>query len=187
MRGQDQEVEISISLEDAYRGGRREITLERMESGGDGSMHSKTQTFEVNIPPGVTNGRRLRLSGQGGKGTGGAAAGDLYLRIKIAPHHTFRVKESNLEAIVAITPWEAALGSTIRVPTMDGEATVKIPAGIRSEQKVRLKGKGLSKASSGRGDLFAVVRITVPKKLSAREKELFEELSRVSNFEPRKG
>ncbi len=184
-RGQDQEVEITLPLEEAYRGGKKDIRLESMEPGSDNRLKRTTRTLEVTIPAGVTEGRRLRLSGQGARGMGGGGAGDLYIKIHISPHSTFSVNGSDLEVVVPVTPWEAALGAEIKVPTMEGRANIKLPAGIRSEQKIRLKGKGLSLSGGRRGDLFAVIRIAVPKNLSKRERELFEELAKVSSFRPR--
>jgi curved DNA-binding protein len=184
-RGQDQEVEITVPLEDAYHGARRDIRLEITETSPDGRAHRSTRTLEVSIPPGVTDGKKLRLSGQGGRASGGVPAGDLYLKVHIAPHPLFRPNGSDLEVVVPVTPWEAALGASIRVPTMEGKANVKVPPGIRSEQKLRLKGKGLGAKGKDRGDLYAIIRIVVPKNLSSREKELFEELSKTSSFNPR--
>jgi len=188
-RGQDQEVEITLPLEEAYSGGKKDIRLETMEPGSDNRLKRTTRTLEVTIPAGVTEGRRLRLSGQGARGMGGGGAGDLYIKIHIAPHSTFSVNGPDLEVVVPVTPWEAALGAEIKVPTIEGRANIKLPAGMRSEQKIRLKGKGLSRSggrSGGRsGDLFAVVRIAVPKNLSKRERELFEELAKISSFRPR--
>ncbi len=185
-RGQDQEAEITVSLEEAYQGGRRTISLEGAEPGADGRPRRTTRTFEVSIPAGVTDGRRLRLGGQGGRGAGGRPAGDLYLRVRIAPHPVFRVNGADLETEVPVTPWEAALGANLEVPTVGGRAQIRLPPGIQSGQKLRLKGKGLTRREGGRGDLYAVIRIAVPKHLSAREKELFEELARSSSFQPRK-
>ena len=184
--GQDQEVEVTIPLEDAYHGAKRDIRLQVTESSSDGRTHRSTRTLGVNIPSGLTEGKKLRLKGQGAPGSGGAAGGDLYLKINIAPHPVFAPKGENLEVVVPITPWEAALGASIRVPTMEGSANVKVPAGIRSEQRIRIKGRGLGKKGRGRGDLYAIIRIVVPERLSPKEKELFKELAKKSTFDPRK-
>jgi curved DNA-binding protein len=192
MKGQDREAEITISLEDAYNGSKKTITLESMKPDAAGRMQRVTQNLEVNIPPGITEGRRIRLSGQGEKGAGGGPAGDLYLRVHIAPHPVFKVKGHDLSVDVPVTPWEAALGAQVDVPTMEGVATVRVPAGIQSEQRMRLRGKGLVKSVAGsgpgggeRGDLYAVIHITVPKTLTPKERELFEELAKYSSFKPR--
>jgi curved DNA-binding protein len=189
--GEDQEAELTISLEDAYRGGRRTISLESREPSAAGSFRRSTRNLEVAIPAGVTDGRRLRLRGQGGGGTSfrsarGATPGDLYITIRLAPDPKFRVSGKNLETDVPVTPSEAALGAEIEVPTVEGRAKIRIPAGIRANQKIRIKGKGLGRGSE-KGDLYAVIRVEVPKKVSARERELYEELARVSTHKPRKG
>ena len=186
-RGQDHEAEITIPLEEAMQGGRRTISLESVQPDPSGRPQRSTRTFEVSIPAGVTEGRRLRLGGQGGRGPGGLPAGDLYLRVHLAPHPSFRVEGADLETEVPVAPWEAALGGSIEVPIVGGRAQVRLPPGIQGGQKVRLKGKGLARPEGGRGDLYALIRVAMPKPLSAREKELFEELARVSPFRPRRG
>ena len=180
-RGVDQEVDVTISLEDAYHGGKKSLTLESQDTAG----HRTTRNFEVTIPAGITQGKRLRLGGQGAKGSGGGPAGDLYLRIHIALHQNFRVNGSDLELDVPLSPWEAALGADIKVPTLDGTAAIKVPAGIQSGKKVRLRGKGLTAQNGQKGHLYAVIMIEVPRKLGSKERELFQELARTSSFDPR--
>jgi curved DNA-binding protein len=175
VRGADQEVEIELSLEDAYTGGRRRITL----PGPDGP-----RSYEVNIPPGVTPGQRIRLAGQGAQGEAGA--GDLYLVVSIAPHPRFRLDGRNVTVDLPITPWEGALGARVPVETPGGEAKVTVPAGSSSGRRLRLRGKGLPNPKGKPGDLYAEVKIMVPRKLSDEERELFEKLARVSDFDPRK-
>ncbi len=187
MRGQDQEAEIEVSLEDAYHGATRTITLQSHEIDAQGQVRPTVQNLQVKIPPGVTDSTRIRLSGKGGAGMGGGPAGDLYLKVRITPHSRFRVEGHDLLVDVPVTPWEAALGATVEVPVMDGTVNLKIPAGTQSGQKLRLRGKGLPKKGSERGDLFARVTIAVPKDLSAKERELFSEMAKVSGFNPRKG
>lgn len=183
-RGEDQEAAITISLEDAYRGARKSISLQVAEPDARGRVLRRTKTYEVRIPAGTTDGARIRLAGQGGQGSGGADAGDLYLRVQLAPHPQFKVDGRDLEVTVPVTPWEAALGGRITVPTLDGPAAVTIAAGTESSHRLRLRGKGLPHGSTP-GDLFAVLQIVVPKRLTAREKELLEDLARVSPFRPR--
>jgi curved DNA-binding protein len=175
VRGADQEVEIELSLEDAYTGGHRRITL----PGPDG-----TRSYEVNIPPGVTPGQRIRLAGQGAQGEAGA--GDLYLVVSIALHPRFRLDGRDLTVDLPVTPWEAALGAKVPVETPGGEAKVTVPAGSSSGRRLRLRGKGLPNPKGKPGDLYAEVKIMVPRKVNDRERELFEELARVSDFDPRK-
>lgn len=185
-RGRDHETRITISLEDAYRGANREIRLEHTEHGPGGRPRKRARTYRVDIPAGTTDGARIRLGGQGERGTGGGSAGDLYIRISVAPHARYRVHGRDLETDLPLAPWEAALGATVNIPAVDGAATVRVPAGTQSGKRIRLKGKGLP-GRSGRtvGHLYAVVRIVVPEKLSPKEKELFKALAAASAFAPR--
>jgi curved DNA-binding protein len=187
MRGQDQEAQIEVSLEDAYHGATRTITLQGHEIDPQGQIRPTVQNIQVKIPPGVTDGTRIRLSGKGGEGMGGGTPGDLYLRVNIEPHARFRVEGHDLVVDVPLAPWEAALGSTVEVPVMDGTVNLRIPAGSQSGQKLRLRGKGLPKKGSQKGDLFVRLKIAVPKDLSKREEELFSEMAKVSTFDPRQG
>jgi curved DNA-binding protein len=168
-RGADTEAVLELSLEEAARGGPRKITL------GDG------RDYEVTIPPGVRDGQRIRLAGEGGRGAAGGPAGDLLLRIRLRPHPRFRVEGSDLHTDVAVAPWEAALGARVEVPTLTGSAKVAVPPGSSCGRRLRLRGQGL-----GDGDLYARVKIVVPKKLSGEERELFERLAEVSDFDPRR-
>lgn len=177
-RGADSEAELELTLEEAARGGKRKITLADPASG-------EHQTFEVNLPPGIRPGKKLRLSGQGGAGLGGAGRGDLLLKVKLRPHSRFRLRGEDLHVDLKVTPWEAALGSEVEVPTLDGDQRVKIPAGTSSGAKIRLRGKGFPSAGGNTGDLFAVVSVAVPKQLDDNERELYEELAKVSKFRPR--
>jgi curved DNA-binding protein len=169
MRGGDTEAVLELSLEEAARGGRRRLSL------GDG------RDFEVDIPAGVTDGQRIRLAGEGERGPGGGEAGDLILRVRLRPHPRFRVDGRDLYTDLPVAPWEAALGASVEVPTLDGTARLRVPAGSSCGRKLRLRGEGL-----GSGDLYATVQIKVPGKLSDRERELFEQLAEVSTFEPRR-
>ena len=169
-RGSDHEAVLELTLEEAARGGRRTLSL------GDG------RDFEVNIPPGVRDGQRIRLAGEGGGGMGGGPAGDLFLRVRLKPHPRFKVDGRDLTTDLPVTPWEGALGATVDVPTLDGTARVKVPAGSSCGRRLRLRGEGL-----GDGDLYARVRIDVPKKLTKKERELFEQLAETSKFDPRRG
>jgi curved DNA-binding protein len=175
--GADQEAEIVLSVEDAYRGGRRTLTL----SGPDGP-----RSLEVNIPAGVTDGQRIRLSGQGGQGSDGAPAGDLYLRVRIADHPRYRVEGRHVYVDLPVAPWEAVLGAKVPVQTPGGEAKVTVPAGTSSGRRLRLRGRGLPNPKGKPGDLYAEVRIVVPEHLSDDERRRWEELARESDFDPRK-
>lgn len=175
MRGSDHEAVLELSLEEAAAGGKRRITL----AGGD--------SFEVEIPKGVSDGQRIRLAGQGGSGSSGGQAGDLLLRIKIRPHKVFRLVGRDLHVDLPVTPPEAVLGATVEVPTLSGTARVRVPPGSSTGRKLRLRGEGMPAARGAPGDLLAAVKIMVPKTPSAKERELYEELARVSKFNPRKG
>jgi curved DNA-binding protein len=175
--GADQEAVIELTVEEAYRGARRSVAL---EAGG------QTRTLEVTIPAGVTSGQRIRLAGQGGQGTEGATAGDLYLIVRISPHRRYRVDGRDLHVELPLAPWEAALGTTVAVDTPDGEAKVKVPPGTSSGRRLRLRSRGLPNPRGTPGDLFAEARILVPRKLSADERRLFEELAATSTFDPRR-
>ena len=183
-RGQDQEASVTISLDDAYRGAKKSISLQFAEPDARGRVQRRTRTYEVRIPAGTTHGARIRLAGQGGGSANGGQPGDLFLNVNLAPDARFKVDGHDLETEVQVTPWEAALGGRITVPTPDGQAAIQIPAGSESGHRLRLRGKGLPNRTAP-GDLFAVLRIVVPKRLSAKEKELFEELGKVSTFRPR--
>ena len=171
--GEDYEVPVRLSLEEAFRGTERTVQLE----GG--------RSFTARIPPGATDGQRLRLRGKGGPGLNGGPPGDLYLQIHLEPHPLFRVSAHDLDLEVPLAPWEAALGAAVEIPTMTGHVTMKVPAGSRAGQKLRLAGKGLPKPGGGAGDLYAVLSIEVPSQLTDPEKKLFEELRRASRFNPR--
>jgi len=183
-RGQDAEVTYEIGLEQAYAGGPQSLSLQEQVYGPDGQPRLQTKTLKVNIPPGVKDGQKIRLSGQGSPGAGGGEAGDLYLKIKLAPHPQFKVKDDNVILDLKLTPWEAALGASVRVPTLDGAVEMKIPPGIGSGAKLRVRGKGLG-ASGRRGDQMVRIMIQSPKDLTDEERALWEQLAKASSFAPR--
>ncbi|MFJ8944499.1 DnaJ C-terminal domain-containing protein [Streptomyces sp. NPDC102395] len=177
--GADQEAELPLTVEEAYRGGRRTVTL----AGPTG----QPRRYEVDVPPGVTDGQRIRLAGEGGRGSGDAPAGDLYLRVRIQPHPRFRLDGRDVYVELPVTPWEAALGATVPVPTPGGAtAKVSVPPGSSSGRRLRLRGEGMPNPRGTNGDLYAELRIMVPSELSDRERALFEELAAVSSFDPRR-
>ncbi|GGX76010.1 DnaJ C-terminal domain-containing protein [Streptomyces anandii] len=177
--GADQEAELPLTVEEAYRGGRRTVTL----AGPTG----QPRRYEVDVPPGVTDGQRIRLAGEGGRGNGDAPAGDLYLRVRIQPHPQFRLDGRDVHVQLPVTPWEAALGGTVAVLTPSGEtAKVNVPAGSSSGRRLRLRGEGMPNPRGANGNLYAELRIMVPSRLSDRERALFEELAAVSSFDPRR-
>ena len=175
--GADQEAEIELTVEEAYRGGRRSVTLS-----SDGTRRS----FDVTIPAGVTDGQRIRLAGQGGRGSDGARNGDLYLIVRIAPHPRYRLDGRDLSVELRLAPWEAALGTSVALDTPGGEVKVKVPGGTSSGRRIRLAGRGLPNPKGKAGDLYAEARIMVPARLSRAERRLFEQLAAESDFDPRK-
>jgi len=185
-RGRDHETAISITLADAYHGIKKSIELERIEPGGDGRPTITRRSCDVTIPSGVTDGSLIRLTGQGGSGSGGGETGDLFLRVNILPDNRFTLNGHDLTTTVDITPWEAALGAKVLVPTVDGRINLTVPAGSQSGQSLRVRGKGMPVTPGRYGDLLVNIRIVVPQHLSARERHLFVELARESRFDPRK-
>jgi DnaJ-class molecular chaperone len=145
----------------------------------------RPRNIEVNIPAGVRDGSTVRLAGHGGAGSNGSEAGDLYLHIRLRPHPVFTVKGDDLEAELAIAPWEAVLGAKVEAPTIDGKVEVTVPPGTKTGQRLRLRGQGLNKRNGGRGDEYVRLKIAVPQQVSAEERRLYEELQRVSRFNPR--
>jgi curved DNA-binding protein len=175
--GADQEAEIELSVEEAFRGGHRKITMAGPQGG---------RTIEVTIPPGVTDGQRIRLAGQGGQGMDGGPPGDLYLVVRIAAHRRYRLDGRDLSVDLPLTPWEGALGASVTITTPGGDATVKVPKGTSSGRRLRLKGRGLPNPRGSPGDLYAEAKIMVPSKLTPEEERLFEQLAGTSKFDPRK-
>ena len=175
LRGHDREALLELSLEDALAGGRRRLTVDGRE-------------VNVNFPAGVRDGQLIRLAGQGGEGRDGGPPGDLFLRVVLKPHPRFRRRgDDDLDVDLPITPSEAALGATVAVETPTGTARVRVrvPAGSSSGRRLRLRGRGVPKRGGGSGDLHAIVKIVVPKELSDRERELYEQLAESSSPDPR--
>ncbi|HET7547404.1 MAG TPA: DnaJ C-terminal domain-containing protein [Usitatibacter sp.] len=183
--GEDFEVAVHLALEDAARGTQVDLNLGLPEYDGQGRMRQVPKTIKARIPKGATDGQRLRLRGQGGKGMNGGPNGDLYLNIVLHPHPLFRPDGHDLYLDLPLTPWEAALGATVEVPTLSGAVNLKIPPGTAAGRKLRLAKKGLPKPGGGEGDLYAIVQIVNPTVLSDRERELFRELGEASHFNPR--
>lgn len=172
--GADQEAVLELSVEEAYRGGKRQIAL-------DG------RSYGVTIPAGVVDGQRIRLAGEGGRGSGDGPAGDLYLRVRIKAHPHFRLDGRDVTTDLPVAPWEAALGTTVAVRTPGGEAKVKVPPGSSTGRRLRLRGEGMPNPHGAAGDLYAEIKVAVPPKPTAQERDLFEQLAAVSTFDPRRG
>ena len=169
----EQEAVLELTLEEAAKGGRKRLATDDRE-------------FEVDIPPGVRDGQRLRVRGGGAPGNGDADSGDLVLQVRLRPHPTFKVKGDDLYVELPVSPSEAALGAKVPVQTLTGSAQLSVPPGSSSGRRLRLRGEGLPRAGGGSGDLYATVSIKVPKKLTAAERKLFEQLRDTSKFDPRK-
>ena len=184
-RGQDYEIDADITLEQALEGATLDMNLSVPEYDSQGRVTQQPHTFKARIPRGVSNDQRLRLRGKGGKGYNGGADGDLYLNLHFKPHPLFEPNGHDLYYQLALAPWEAALGTSVEVPTLQGPVRLKVAAGTDSGKTLRLTGRGLPKPDNAMGDLYAVVQIRVPHDLSAREQALFQELAAASAFNPR--
>jgi curved DNA-binding protein len=204
MRGRDIEAELALTLEEAHRGGVRSVTLQATETcpdcRGTGSKDGKTacptcrgsgalrrpKSLEVTIPRGLREDSVIRLAGQGEPGASGAQAGDLFLRARIQPHRLFELTGADdVQVELPVAPWEAALGAKVMVPTLDGPVEMTIPPGTQGGQRLRLRGQGLNRRGGGRGDQYAKLKIVIPPKLTAQEKEMLEKLGAASRFNPR--
>lgn len=172
-RGRDIEGDILVTLDEVMHGSVRAVTVRHA---------NRSDTHQVKIPAGVGEGQRLRISGRGEPGPGGA--GDLYLRVRLARHPDFEVRGHDLIHDVAVAPWHAVLGANVSVPSFGGKVSIKIPAGTQSGQKLRLRGRGLPKRGGGHGDLIVVVAVELPKTLTASERKLWEQLATESKFRP---
>jgi len=201
-RGQDVEADLLVSLEEAFHGAVRPISLRRAvlcdkcegtgersgrpcpTCGGNGTI-AKVDNYQVKIPAGVRDGQRLRLAGRGEAGAGGGPSGDLFLRVRLAQHPDFRVDGSHLYCDLELAPWEAVLGAQVSVPTLDGRLSIKIPPGSKNGQQMRVRSRGLPDSGGSRGDLYVVLRVEVPDQVTDRERALWEQLARESQFNPR--
>ncbi|MEN9245159.1 MAG: J domain-containing protein [Thermostichales cyanobacterium SRBZ-1_bins_19] len=168
----DAEATIYLTLPEAYQGGRRKV---RLESG---------KALDVMIPPGITPGKKIRLRGQGQPKPSGDA-GDLYLKVQLKEHPLFKLEGADVLCTIPISPSEAVLGGEITVPTLEGKVTVRVPAGVRPGQKLRLSGKGFPKGDGERGDQLISLQVVVPEKVTERERELYAELQRIQSYDPR--
>jgi curved DNA-binding protein len=184
-RGEDIELALAIFLEDAFKGESRTISYEVPSFDDNGRLTREARTLKVKIPAGVTEGERIRLKGQGAPGIGDAPAGDLYLHIRFAPHPLYLVEGSDLTVTVPLAPWEAALGCKLTVPTLEGDISLTVPANSQNGKRMRVRGKGLGKAGA-RGDLYVVLRVTMPESASQQEQTLWQQLAAASSFDPRR-
>jgi len=183
VRGEDLHAKVRITLEDAFRGAIRPISLEVPESDDQGNVRRKVRTLNVKIPRGIGDGQRIRLAGQGAPGMGSAPSGDLYLEVELAPHRLFRAVGKDIHLELPVAPWEAVLGRTVTVPTLGGDVELKVPPGARSGQRLRLKGRGLP--GSPAGDQYVELEIVLPEARTEKDREFFEKMEREFAFDPR--
>jgi len=183
-RGSDIEGDILVTLDEVMNGSVRTISLQRVNPT---TGQTETHNFKVRIPAGVQEGQTIRIPGKGEEGSDGGTPGDLYLRVRLAAHPDFRVRGADLYYELDVSPWEAVLGTTVSVPTLEGRVNVRIPPATNNSQQLRVRGRGLPKGQSGGegGDLYAVVNVQLPRQLSDEERALWEKLSSVSRFNPR--
>ncbi|MEO5917920.1 MAG: J domain-containing protein [Luteolibacter sp.] len=182
-RGSDVEGDILVTLEEVMEGAVRPISLQ-MTNARTGKV--ETHSFQVRIPAGVTEGKRIRVPGQGEPGSGGAEAGDLYLRVRHAAHPDFHTEGHDLYYDLDLAPWEAVLGAELTVPTLDSPIKLRVPANSENGQQLRVRSRGLPKGKAGgRGDYYATLNIHLPPNTNAEERSLWEKLRDVSKFNPR--
>lgn len=182
-RGEDIHGDILITIEEVLKGAMRSISVQHPNAR---TGQQETHTYEVRIPPGVRANKSIRVPGKGGAGAGGGAAGDIYLRVRYAQHPDWSVRDSDLLGHLELAPWEAVLGATVPLLTLDGPLSLKVPAGTRQGHQLRVRGKGLPAAAGARGDLYVEISIQVPHSISKEEERLWKELKAASAFDPRK-
>jgi curved DNA-binding protein len=185
-RGQDQHAKISITLEEAFQGGSKTIHLQVPERDASGRIHHATRTLKITIPAGTLPGQQLRLAKQGLPGAGGGPSGDLFLEMDVLPHRLFTLQGHDIYLTVPITPWEAALGTKINVPTLAGTVDVKIAAGSQAGQKLRLKGRGFSSKTHAAGDQYILLQIVTPPVKTDADKVLYKKMAEEMPWDPRK-
>jgi curved DNA-binding protein len=183
MRGEDHHARVLIDLEDSFSGATRSISLRVPELTEDGHVVTRDRTLSVRIPKGIRPGQQIRLAGQGGAGLGGAEAGDLYLEVEIREHPLYRVDSADIYLDLPVTPWEAALGASVKVPTPSGSIDLKIPANSRQGSKLRLKGRGLPGKQPG--DMYVVLQLTLPPADSDAARALYRQMQEQLGFNPR--
>jgi curved DNA-binding protein len=182
-RGQDHHAKILVSIEDAFHGATRQVRMQSPALDEQGRVVLHERVLDVNIPKGIRAGQQIRLSGQGAPGSGGAAAGDLYLEIGFEPHRRFRVEGRDLYLDLPVAPWEAALGADVRVPTPDGALDMKVPAGSQAGRKLRLRGRGIP--GSPPGDLYLVLKLVLPAADSEAAQAVYRQMAKDLAFDPR--
>ena len=185
MRGEDHHARVMVDLEDSYKGATRSITLQVSGLDESGRVVTRPRTLNVKIPRGIRRGQQIRLAGQGATGHGGGEAGDLYLEVDFNVHKHYRVEGADVYLELPLAPWEAALGSSVKVPTPAGAIDLKIPAGSKPGKKLRLKGRGIPAAQPG--DLYVVLQIALPTVENEQQRKVYEEMKQTFSFNPRAG
>ena len=183
LRGQDIQGDILITLDEALKGAMRTISVRRTNAR---TGQEETQTYQVRIPAGVQAGQSIRVPGKGGEGLGGGSAGDIYLHVRYAQHPDLHARGADLVGQLELAPWEAVLGATVPVRTLEGTVSLKVPAGTQQGHQLRIRGKGLPTGVAKRGDLYVGVSIAVPPRISKEEERLWKQLASESTFDPRK-
>ena len=182
-RGMDSHARVQIDLEDAFHGGQRMLTLKHSELNSQGQPELRERTLNVRIPKGVRQGQQIRLAKQGGAGIGEGDKGDLYLEIEFTNHPLYHVEGKDVYLDLPVTPWEAALGATLKVPTPDGAVDLKVPANSASASKLRLKGRGIP--SKQPGDFYVTLQVALPPAGNETEKQAYREFEKALDFNPR--
>jgi curved DNA-binding protein len=183
--GADYEAGVRLTFEQAFHGTEIELDLSAIEYDEQGRPRRVPHRIRVRIPPGVTDGQKLRVPGKGGKGVRGGRDGDLYLDIEVMSHPLYRVDGLDVHVDLPLAPWEAVLGASVDMPTPAGRVTLKVPPGTRAGQKLRLSGRGLARPDGSKGDLYAIAQIVVPTVVDERQRALFKSLAEASSFNPR--
>ena len=181
--GQDHHAKVMIDLEDAYRGGERNVSLRMPLYDAQGAVTWQVRTLAVAIPKGIRAGQHLRLAGQGGSAPGGGPAGDLFLEIEFNAHPLFRVEGRDVFLDLPVAPWEAVLGASVAMPTPDGQVQLTIPPGSAAERQLRLKGRGIPGATPG--DLYATLKIVLPPADSEKARAAYRSMAQAFDFNPR--
>jgi curved DNA-binding protein len=182
LRGQDIQGDILITLDEVLKGAMRAISVRRNHAR---TGEEETETYQVRVPKGVRAGQSIRVSGKGGAGSNGGSAGDIYLRVRYAQHPDWQVQGADLMGQLELAPWEAVLGATVPVRTLEGSISVKVPAGFQQGSRLRVRGKGLPAGATKRGDLYVEASIQVPSHIGKEEERLWKELAAESDFSPR--
>jgi curved DNA-binding protein len=184
-RGFDTAGQVEITLEEAFHGAERRLSLQRLAVDEHGRPQPTTQQINVRIPPGVIDGQRIRVPSQGQPGAGGGPAGDLFLEVKLLPHRWFRAEGRDIQIDLPVTPWEAALGETVRVPTLGGRVNLKLPKGSQTDRQLRLRGRGLP--GTPPGDQLVVLKIMTPPPRNATDEALYKQMAETLAMNPRQG